>query len=177
MRFSTHHDAPVAFPDSMRVLSATVTRRSRSGDIIGPEHRVPVMTALKAMTIWPAWHHFEDDRKGSLEPGKLADLVVLSADPLTVAPDDLAAIRVVETIKDGVTVFDAAADGGALHYTPLPDGSDPYSETLRIVALAMDMGGGGGRFAGMAALREGPHPSACVAGRLADILATAVARG
>jgi predicted amidohydrolase YtcJ len=54
MKFSTHHDAPVAFTDSMRVLDATVTRRSRSGDIIGPDQRVDVMTALKAMTIWPA---------------------------------------------------------------------------------------------------------------------------
>ena len=63
MRFSTHTDAPVAFPDSMRVLDATVTRRSRSGDIIGPDQRVDVMTALKAMTLWPAWHHHEDARR------------------------------------------------------------------------------------------------------------------
>ena len=72
MQFSSHHDAPVAFPDSMRILSATVTRRSRTGDIIGPAHRVDVITALKAMTIWPAFQHFEEDRKGSLVPGKLA---------------------------------------------------------------------------------------------------------
>lgn len=176
MRFSTHHDAPVAFPDSMRVLSATVTRRSRSGDIIGPAHRVPVLTALKAMTIWPAWQHFEEATKGSLEVGKLADLVVLSADPLAVAPDDLAAIRVMETIKEGVTVFDARADRGALHYVPGPDGADPYAETLRMVALAADMGGAG-RFAGIGALRDGPHAAACVAGRLGDILAAAVAQG
>ena len=175
MRFSTHHDAPVAFPDSMRVLSATVTRRSRSGDIIGPDHRVPVMTALKAMTIWPAWHHFEVDLKGSLEPGKLADLVVLSDNPLAVAPEDLAAIGVMETIKEGATVFDAAADEGALHYRPLPDGSDPYAETLRIVALSRDAGGG--RFAGLGALRSGPHSAACVSTRLDEILATAVAQG
>jgi hypothetical protein len=136
-----------------------------------------VMTALKAMTIWPAWHHFEDDRKGSLETGKLADLVVLSADPLTVAPDDLAAIKVVETIKEGVTIFDATADRGALHYEPRPDGADPYSETLRLVALAMESRGGAGRFAGMGARRDGPHAAACVAGRLTDILAAAVARG
>ena len=178
MRFSTHHDAPVAFPDSMRVLSATVTRRSRSGDIIGPAHRVPVMTALKAMTIWPAWHHFEEERKGSLEVGKLADLVVLSENPLEVAAEDLAAIRVEETIKEGVTVFDAAAERGGLHYRPLPDGSDPYAETLRLVALSRDpVAGGGGRFGGIAGLREGPHPAACVSSRLDEILAAAVARG
>lgn len=72
MKFTSHHDAPVAFPNSMRVLDATVTRRSRSGDIIGPAQRVDVMTALKAMTIWSAWQHFEEDSKGSIEPGKLA---------------------------------------------------------------------------------------------------------
>ena len=72
MIFSSHHDAPVAFPDSMRVLDATVTRRARgSGRIVGPEHKVDVITALKAMTIWPAYHHFEEKTKGSLERGKL----------------------------------------------------------------------------------------------------------
>ncbi len=107
MRFSTHHDAPVALPDSMRVLDATVTRRTRSGDILGPRHRVDVPTALKAMTIWPAWHHFEEDRKGTLEAGKLADLVILSADPTAVDPETLDALRVLETIKGGRTVHRA----------------------------------------------------------------------
>ena len=82
MKFSTHHDAPVAFPDSMRVLDATVTRRSRSGDIIGPSQRVSVMTALKAMTIWPAYQHFEEKRKGSIEVGKIADLSFCRQIPL-----------------------------------------------------------------------------------------------
>jgi hypothetical protein len=106
MRFTTHHDAPVAFPDSMRVLDATVTRRSRSGDIIGPAQRVDVMTALKAMTIWPAWQHFEEDTKGSIEVGKLADFVILDQDPTAADPETLDQIKVVETIKEGVTIFD-----------------------------------------------------------------------
>jgi predicted amidohydrolase YtcJ len=84
MMFGTHHDAPVALPDSMRVLSATVTRRTRSGRVLGPEHRVSVETALKAMTIWAAWQHFEEDTKGTIEVGKLADLVILSDNPLSV---------------------------------------------------------------------------------------------
>jgi len=107
MIFTTHHDAPVALPDSMRVLDATVTRRSRSGDIIGPAHRVPVMTALKAMTIWAAYQHFEEASKGSLEPGKLADLVVLSANPAKVDPDTIDQIKVVETIKEGKSIYKA----------------------------------------------------------------------
>ena len=105
MMFGTHHDAPVALPDSMRVLSATVTRKSRTGRVLGPEHRVPVSTALKAMTIWPAWQHFEEHSKGTIEVGKLADFVILSDNPLTVAADELADIEVVETIKEGRSVY------------------------------------------------------------------------
>ncbi len=107
MRFTTHHDAPVAKPDSMRVLSSTVTRRSRSGDIIGPRHRVPVADALKAMTLWPAWQHFEEAQKGSIEVGKLADFVLLSDNPLAVDPEALAGLKVVETVKEGASVYRA----------------------------------------------------------------------
>ncbi len=106
MLFTSHHDAPVAFPDSMRVLDATVTRRARgSGVVVGPQHRVDVITALKAMTIWPAYQHFEESRKGSLEVGKLADFVILSADPTAVDPETLDTLRVTETVKEGQTVF------------------------------------------------------------------------
>lgn len=105
MRFTTHHDAPVANPDSMRVLSATVTRRTRSGDILGADECVPVDIALKAMTLWAAWQHYEDDRKGSLAVGKLADLALLDANPLTIDPDRLAEIKVQAAYKDGEEVW------------------------------------------------------------------------
>jgi predicted amidohydrolase YtcJ len=108
MGFTSHHDAPVAFPNSMRVLDATVTRRSRSGDIIGPDQRVDVMTALKAMTLWPALQHFEENSKGSIEIGKLADFVILDKDPTAIDPETIDQIKVVETIKEGVTIFDIA---------------------------------------------------------------------
>lgn len=110
MKFGTHHDAPVANPNSMRVLDATVTRRTRSGDILGPTHRVDVMTALRAMTIWPAYQHFEEDKKGSIEVGKLADFVILSADPTAVDPETLADLTVVATIKDGVEIYRAGGE-------------------------------------------------------------------
>jgi len=124
MIFTSHHDAPVAFPDSMRVLDATVTRRARgSGRIVGPQQRVDVITALKAMTIWPAYQHFEEKTKGSLEMGKLADFVILSKDPTKVEPATIADIRVTETIKEGKTIFrlepGARADGGATDIGPL----------------------------------------------------------
>jgi predicted amidohydrolase YtcJ len=106
MMFGSHHDAPVALPDSMRILSSTVTRRSRTGDILGPIHRVPVETALKALTIWPAWQHFEESHKGSITPGKLADFVILSDNPLTVAEDQLDDLVVLETIKEDETIYE-----------------------------------------------------------------------
>ena len=114
MMFGTHHDAPVAFPDSMRILSATVTRRTRTGDILGPDQRVDVLTALKAMTIWPAWQHFEEDRKGSIEPGKVADLVILSEDPTAVDPDTLDDLAVLFTIKNGQLIY-SAGDNSRAH--------------------------------------------------------------
>ena len=105
MRFTTHHDAPVANPDAMRVLSATVTRRTRSGDILGPDECVPIDIALKAMTLWAAWQHYEDDRKGSLAVGKLADLAILGDNPMTIDPAKLAGIKVTSTWKEGREVW------------------------------------------------------------------------
>jgi predicted amidohydrolase YtcJ len=106
MVFSSHHDAPVANPDAMRVLSATVTRVTRSGEVLGPDQRVTPYEGLKAITIWPAYQHFEEDIKGSIEVGKQADFVILSADPLTVDPLTIADIKVLQTINDGQTVFE-----------------------------------------------------------------------
>ena len=114
MMFGSHHDAPVALPDSMRVLSATVTRKSRTGRVLGPEHRVPVATALKALTIWPAWQHFEEDTKGTIEVGKLADFVILSDNPLEVPEDKIADLKVVETIKEGKSIYKRPAGEATL---------------------------------------------------------------
>jgi predicted amidohydrolase YtcJ len=143
MMFGSHHDAPVAFPDSMRVLSATVTRRTRSGDILGPHHRVDVMTALKAMTIWPAWQHFEEGIKGSIEVGKLADFVILSDDPTAVDPETLATLQVMASIKEGQLIFEAQ-DGdkeGLLRTSPF--GGNPEIAHHILHAMYEGMGGQG----------------------------------
>jgi hypothetical protein len=106
MVFTSHHDAPVAFPDSMRVLSSTVTRVARgSGEVVGPQHRVPPIVGLKAMTLWAAYQHFEEKTKGSIEPGKVADFVVLSENPIRIDPLRIADIQVLETIKGGRSVY------------------------------------------------------------------------
>lgn len=105
MIWTSHHDAPVALPDSIRILSSCVTRKSRSGDVIGPDQRVSMGEALKALTINAAWQYGEEASKGTIQVGKRADLVILSANPLKVDPDRIMDLKIVETIKDGKTVY------------------------------------------------------------------------
>jgi hypothetical protein len=92
----------------MQVVWATVNRTSRSGRVIGPDERLTPLEAMKAITLWSAKQHFEEDSKGSIEVGKLADLVILSDNPLTFAPERLNEIVVMETIKEGETVWKRA---------------------------------------------------------------------
>ncbi|WP_367990506.1 amidohydrolase [Vibrio sp. NTOU-M3] len=105
LMFSTHHDAPVALPDSFRVLDATVNRITRTGKVLGPDQRVDAYTALQAMTIWPAYQHFEEDFKGSIEVGKNADLIILDKNPLKVESKNLKKLKVEQTISRGNMVY------------------------------------------------------------------------
>src|SRR5215813_246821 len=114
MKFANHTDAPVTPPDQMMVIHSAVNRTSRSGVIVGPEERISPMDALKAVTIWGAYLYFEENEKGSIEPGKRADLVVLSDNPLTVDDATIKDIKILQTIKDGKTIYDAAAKTRAL---------------------------------------------------------------
>lgn len=102
---TSHSDAPVAFPNLMMVMWATVNRVSRSGAIIGAEERLTAYEALKAITAWSARQHFEEDMKGTLTAGKLADIVVLSDNPLKIDPMKIKDIKVLETIKEGRSVY------------------------------------------------------------------------
>jgi predicted amidohydrolase YtcJ len=107
MKFSIHSDAPVTFPNSMRIFDSAVNRTTRTGYVLGPQHRLTPLIALKAMTLWPAYQHFEEKTKGSLEAGKLADLVILDKNPLTVDPATIKDIKVMETIKEGRSIYTA----------------------------------------------------------------------
>ncbi|TAF53630.1 MAG: amidohydrolase, partial [Sphingobacteriia bacterium] len=78
LRVTSHTDAPVAMPNLMMILWTTVNRISRSGTVMGPEERLTPLQALKSITLWGAEQFFEEKTKGSLEKGKLADMVVLS---------------------------------------------------------------------------------------------------
>lgn len=107
MVFTQHHDSPVAQPSAIRILSSVVTRRTRSGDILGADERIGVNDALKSLTTWGAYQHFEEQSKGSLEVGKVADFVILSADPFAVDIEKLSELTVVETIKGGQSIYKA----------------------------------------------------------------------
>jgi predicted amidohydrolase YtcJ len=107
MPFTIHSDAPVTFPNSMRILDSAVNRTTRSGKVLGAAHRLEPITALKAMTLWAAYQHGEEALKGSLEVGKQADLVILDRDPTAVPRAELKDIKVLETVNDGRTIFSA----------------------------------------------------------------------
>jgi predicted amidohydrolase YtcJ len=109
LTLTTHHDSPVIMPNAMRIVDATVNRTTRSGKPLGPEQGLTPFEALKAVTIWGAVQHFEEASKGTLTPGKRADLVVLSADPLTTDRAQIKTITVSATIKDGQPVYCAPA--------------------------------------------------------------------
>ena len=102
---TSHTDAPVALPNLMQVAWATVNRTSRSGTVMGSDERVTPLEAMKMITLWGAEQFGEQANKGSLEPGKLADMVILSDNPLTIDPMKINTIVVLETIKEGATVY------------------------------------------------------------------------
>ena len=102
---TSHSDAPVALPNLLQVMWATVNRTSRSGAVIGLDERISPADALKTITLWGAREHKEERTKGSIEVGKLADLVILSDNPLTIEPTSINTIQVLETIKEGVSVW------------------------------------------------------------------------
>jgi predicted amidohydrolase YtcJ len=107
IRCQNHTDFNVSPIDQMFVIWSAVNRISRGGEVIGPNERITPLQALKAITIDCAYMYQEEKSKGSLEVGKLADLVILNNNPLTVKPMEIKDIKVIETIKEGKTIFRA----------------------------------------------------------------------
>ncbi|MGP9539356.1 amidohydrolase [Brachybacterium sp. AOP43-C2-M15] len=107
VRVTLHQDTPVTPPDMLLTIWAAVNRISRTGQSIGPEQRISVWEALRAVTCEAAYQYGEEESKGQLREGMRADMVILSADPLATAPQDLREIAVITTIKDGVVVHQA----------------------------------------------------------------------
>ena len=107
IKITLHHDAPIAGIEMLTVAWTAVNRVTTGGKELGPEQRITPFEALRAITADAAWQNFEEDRKGTLETGKLADLVVLSDDPLAVEPMKIRDIQVLETIKEGKSIYSA----------------------------------------------------------------------
>ena len=110
IRWSLHSDDPVTEMNPLRCMENAVVRNMwRSDELLSPEERVPAAAALRAMTLDAAWQCHSDHEVGSLEVSKFADFVVLDKDPLTVAPETLGSIQVLETWVGGEQVFCRAA--------------------------------------------------------------------
>lgn len=100
-------DAPVCSPDPRVGLYAAVTRLTERGDTYAPDERITIGQALRMYTVNAAYTAFEEDRKGSVTPGKFADFTVFGADPTAVEPDELLTLPVSMTILDGQVVYEA----------------------------------------------------------------------
>lgn len=107
-----HSDAPIAAigdpvfgAEPLFGIWCAVNRTTRAGKVIGPEERITPMEGIRAFTINAAYASFEERLKGSIEPGKLADLIVLDRDPCAVDPWEIRDVQVLRTIIGGRTVF------------------------------------------------------------------------
>jgi len=105
IRCANHTDFNVSPIDQLFVVWSAVNRVSREEAVIGADERITPLQALTAITLDGAYMYREEKTKGSLEIGKLADLVILSDNPLTVDAMKIKDIRVIETIKEGKTVY------------------------------------------------------------------------
>ena len=104
--FTLHADTPVVPMEPLRIVWSAVNRRTTGGRVLGPEQRITPLQALRAVTIDAAREQFLEGDRGSLEPGKLADLVILDRSPLD-DPEGIDRIRVVETVVGGESVYRA----------------------------------------------------------------------
>ena len=87
--------------EPLRNISVAATRTAPSGRVLAPQERLTVEQAIRAQTLDAAYQLFDDERIGSIEVGKYADLVVLSADPRTVNPEEVADLEVRATYLAG----------------------------------------------------------------------------
>lgn len=103
--YTFHQDAPVIDPNMLETIHAAVNRVTRNGVLLGADERISALDALKAVTKNAAYQYFEEDIKGTIAEGKLADLVILDKNPLKVDATEIKDIAVLETIKEGQTIF------------------------------------------------------------------------
>lgn len=103
--FTLHQDTPVLPPNMLDTLWCAATRKTQSDVVLGADETIDITTALGAITVNAAYQYFEEHSKGTLEVGKLADMVVLDRNPFWEPAEALRSIRVLETIKEGKTIY------------------------------------------------------------------------
>ena len=105
--FTFHQDTPVTIPNMFETIWCAVNRKTKEGVVLGETEQIPVLEAIKAVTINSAYQYGEENLKGSIKEGKKADLIILDKNPLKIDKDDIKNIKILETIKDGKTIYKA----------------------------------------------------------------------
>ena len=105
INLTIHADAPVTPTRVLDVVQFAVDRTTSGGEVLGKAQQIDVYETLKAVTINAARQHFEEKQKGTLETGKVADMIILSRNPLKTETTHIRDIRVLETIKAGKTIY------------------------------------------------------------------------
>ena len=105
--YNFHQDCPVTKPEMLHTVWCAVNRITKNGLCIGPENRIDVYDALIGVTNGGAYSYFEENTKGILAAGAVADMVILDKDPTAVPTMEIKDIKVIKTFKDGEVVFDA----------------------------------------------------------------------
>ena len=105
LKYTNHSDDTVTPVSPLFTVWSAVNRTSRSGQIIGKDQRASPYQALKAITTNAAYEYYEEDIKGTLTQGKLADLVILDTNPLTIDANKIKNIKVITTIKEGKAIY------------------------------------------------------------------------
>ena len=106
--FTFHCDTPVIRPNLFEAVWCAAKRVTKGGTQLDEDQKIGVYEGLKAITVNGAYQYGEESRKGTLEVGKLADLCVVAANPLKVELDEVRALKVLATIKEGETIWSAA---------------------------------------------------------------------
>ena len=112
--FTLHQDSPVVPPNVLFTVHNAVNRETFRGRVLGADQRISVREALEAVTIHGAYQIFEENRKGSITPGKLADLVILDRNPEKIPPDEIKEIQVLEVLKEGAVIYRKDGSGETL---------------------------------------------------------------
>ena len=102
---SNHSDFNVTPLNPFFIMWSSMARETRSGVILGAEQRIDAYSALQSLTTGPAYQFFEEDRKGMIKEGLLADFVIVENNPLKQSVDDIKNNKVLATIKEGKTVY------------------------------------------------------------------------